>query len=102
MKILLILFLILSLNAYADCDMNYVDNAYFKVDLDDTISKKPKDIIFNHISKSSNCKIKFTKIKCTQITTQTFPVCVLETQFGYFTVITDYLNTMHVVYARWD
>lgn len=112
---LIILTTLFSLTSFAqtDCYENLTgglgDSAFFTQHSSDVYSNSSESLdeqmVYNSITKTlreQNCsdKIDQTKIKCTEALATT--ICRLNMKYGYFIVLKDYVDTVNIIFNRWD
>lgn len=105
-------FLFLSLfsfNAYAmhsPCEDRSIVSSYYRVKAKSKkFTSAINTIAEDAILLATRCKVESLfpiDTKCIEITNNTFPVCIIETKIGFFTVSFDYNENINIVYAIWD
>lgn len=116
MKKFLIIILLSSLNSIADCYETLlegqIDSSHFKVWSGDVYSNSSENMdaqmaanTINRIYQKLGCnksEIKSEKIKCSSELTPWSKICRVDTASGYFIVAKDYVDSVNVIFNRWD
>lgn len=117
MKTFLLSFiLLLSISSYADCYEalldGQMDSSHFKIWSGDVLSNSSESMdaqmaanAINKIYEELGCnlaEVKVDKIKCSDELTPWSQMCRVDTISGYFIVIKDYVDSVNVIFNRWD
>ncbi len=88
------------------CTDDTVDSKYFEINTDGVEkSYADSETAQKVIIKATGCPVNLlnlTSTKCLAVDEDTFPVCVVKSHRGFYTVSFDYLEIAHIVFARWD
>lgn len=110
------LLLLLSFNSFADCYEvlldGQMDSSHFKIWSGDVLSNSSESMdaqmaanTINKIYAELGCnlaEVKANKIKCSDELTPWSQMCRVDTISGYFIVIKDYVDSVNVIFNRWD
>tara|TARA_B100001971_G_C18268046_1_gene596740 strand:- start:184808 stop:185155 length:348 start_codon:yes stop_codon:yes gene_type:complete len=115
MQKLLVLTLFVSQVAFANISCyerlteGYGDSAHYSQHSSDVYSNSAETLdpqmAYNAVTKTLNdlgCseKVELTEVQCTEALNTT--LCRLDMKFGYFLILKDYVDTVNILFNRWD
>jgi len=113
MKLLLILLFISSSSSFADCyeqlTQGFKDSAHFKVYSGDVYSNDSESLdeqmainAINKIYLDLGCteKMNLSGMECAHVLKTT--LCRVDVNYGYFLIAKDYVDTVNILFNRWD
>ena len=60
----------------------------------------------NYMNRKFNCDYqlsnKNTQVKCSDELMKNYKICNIETEYGFYIVYKDYVDTVHITFSRWD
>jgi hypothetical protein len=87
------------------------DSNHFKYLIDDvginySMNEENAVKVLHHLRTKLGCKnedMAYTKVSCKSFSqTHEFNVCHVETSVGFFYVMNDYVDSVNIIFNRWD